>query len=317
MTYFQFISTEDMNKFTELGYTFTSKYTPNKLGNTYHVIVTDKDGNEVVHTQCSYGNGSGHGYAMSGAETQAVAELKAIIEGRVSTKEEYDTDFLSRLLEWGYITEYGYSKQGELLIMFDSWNQVEGRRKWDDEKHNWVQIDKSVYAKLVDLADKNLLKPSVNKTIKEVEFVFSDEYMRCDSCGCICHTTWDGIHYVEGTGEVLCDDCINESDEAIESLIEEAKDDFSKALPVMISEDKIKELGYEAVDDTDFSTRSSQWGEDSWSCHNLDTDTCKRLCCDYDGFAKLTGVYQFEAEFQLYFPSNTVEQAKEELKTIL
>ena len=189
--------------------------------------------------------------------------------------------------------------------------------KWDDEKHEWVQVSKSVYAKLVDLAEKNLLKPSINKTIKEIGYIFSDEWEICTHCGCFCHTTWDGVRYVEGTDELLCDDCINESEEAIEALIEEAKDDFSKALPVMISEDKIKELGYEAVDDTDFSTRSSQWGEDSWSCHNLDTDTCRRLCCDYDGFAKLTGVYQFEAEFQLYFPSNTVEQAREELKTIL
>ena len=312
----QFISTEDMKNFTDLGYTFTSKYTPNNVGSTYHVIVTDKDGNEVVHTQSSYGNGSGHGYAMSFAQSDAVAQLKAVIEGRVPTKEEYDVDFIDKLLYWGYITEYGYSKQGELLIMFDSWSQVEGHKKWDDKKHDWVQIDKSVYARLQELAEKNLLKPSVNRTIKEVEFVFSDEYMRCDHCGCICHTTWDGIHYVEGTGEVLCDDCINESDKAIESLIEEAKDDFSKALPVMISEDRLTELGYEALDKEAFSTRAEQWGEYSYDSHNVHSEVLKRLCSDFNGFPKLTWVGQFDCEYNCFFPSSTIEQAREELKTI-
>lgn len=313
----EFISTEDMNKFTELGYTFTSKYTPCKIGRTYHVIVTDKDGNEVVHTKCSYGNGSGHGYAMSGAVTQAVADLKAIINNEVTDKEEYDTDFLSKLVKWDYINDYGYTTDGELMILFDGWYQVEGNKHFDKKKNEWVVTSKSVYAKLEELAEKDLLKPSINKTIKEVEYAFTDSMRRCTRCGRIIDIEWEGLNYIEEIGEELCDDCINESESAIEALIEEAKDDFSKALPVMISEDKIKELGYEAVDDTDFSTRSSQWGEDSWSCHNLDTDTCKRLCCDYNGFAKLTGVYQFEAEFQLYFPSNTVEQAREELKTIL
>ena len=322
----QFISTEDMNKFTELGYTFTSKYTPCNVGSTYHVIVTDKDGNEVVHTQSSYGNGSGHGYAVSGATAQAIAELEAIINGEVTEKEEYDIDFLYKLANWEYIRDYGYSKQGELLIMFDSWNEVEGRSHYEDEydedgnyKGYHKVIDKpSVYQRLCDLAEKNLLKPSINKTIKEVEFVFSDEYMICDECGCICNRTWDGVRYVEGLGEVLCDDCINESESAIEALIEEAKDDFSKALPVMISEDKLTEMGYEKLDtDTDFSTRYETWHEESWGCHNVDHSVVEKLCMKYNGFPKITGAWQFDSEYNAFFPSNTIDLAREELKTIL
>ena len=158
----QFISTEDMKKFEELGYTFSSKYTPCNVGSTYHVIVTDKDGNEVVHTQCSYGNGSGHGYAVMGATEQAVGELKAIINGEVEEKEEYDLDFLNTLANWDYITDYGYTKEGELLIMFSGWHQVEGPKHFDKKQNEWVLTSKSVYAKLCELADKNLLKPSIN-----------------------------------------------------------------------------------------------------------------------------------------------------------
>ena len=314
----QFISEEDEKNFKELGYTFTSKYTPCNVGSTYHVIVTDKDENEVVHTQSSYGNGSGHGYAMSFAQNDAVAQLKAIIEGKEVVKEEYDKDFLYKLANWEYIRDYGYSKQGELLIMFDSWNEVEGRKEWNDKTEKWEVKTKSVYAKLQELAEKNLLKPSINKTIKEVEFVFSDEYMVCNECGCICHTTWDGVRYVEGLGEVLCDDCINESESAIEALIEEAKDDFSKALPVMISEDKLTEMGYEKLDEeTDFSTRYETWHEESWGCHNVNHSVVEKLCMKYNGFPKITGTWQFDSEYNAFFPSETIDLAREELKTIL
>ena len=318
MTYFQFISTEDMNRFTELGYTFTSKYTPNKLGNTYHVIVTDKKGNEVVHTQSSYANGSGHGYAMSGAETQAVADLKAYIENPNQTKEEYDIEFLEKLVEWGYITDYGYTTDDELVLLFDGWSQVEGTKFYNKKKQEWELVTKSPYAKLVELAEKNLLKPYINKTIKEVGYVFSDQYSKCDQCGRLLDAQWDCIKYVEGVDMCLCDDCINESESAIEALIEEAKDDFSKALPVMISEDKLAEMGYQKLDEeTDFSTRYETWHEKSWSSHNVHHSVIEELCKKYNGFAKLTGVYQFESEYNALFPAETIGQAREELKTIL
>lgn len=314
----EFISTEDLENFKNLGYTFTSKYTPNNLGSTYHVIVTDKEGNEVVHTQSSYANGSGHGYAKSFAQNQAVADLEAYIENPNKAVEEYDMEFLERLVEWGYITDYGYSKGNQLLLLFDSWNQVEGSKVYDKKEQKWVQVTKSPYAKLVELAENNLLKPSINRTIKEAEYVFSDQYSKCDQCGRLLDTQWDCIKYVEGVGMCLCDNCINESESAIEALIEEAKDDFSKALPVMISEDKLAEMGYQKLDEeTDFSTRYETWHEKSWSSHNVHHSVIEELCKKYNGFPKLTGVYQFESEYNALFPAETIGQAREELKTIL
>jgi hypothetical protein len=116
----------------------------------------------------------------------------------------------------------------------------------------------------------------------------------------------------------LCDDCVNESESAIEALIEEAKDDFSKALPVMISEDKLAEMGYQKLDEeTDFSTSYETWHEKSWSSHNVHHSVIEELCKKYNGFAKLTGVYQFESEYNALFPAETIRQAREELKTIL
>lgn len=313
----QFITEDQMKKFTELGYTFTSKYTPCNVGSTYHVIVTDKNGNEVVHTQCSYGNGSGHGYAMSGAQDEAVSKLEAIIKG-VEESEKYDENFLSTLAEWDYITDYGYTKEGELLIMFSGWHQVEGPKHFDKKQNDWVLTSKSVYAKLCELAEKNLLKPSINRTIKEVEYVFDDEWGICMGCGRLIHRTWDGLTWVESEGLELCDDCINESTNALEDLIDQAKDNFSKAIPVMIEEEKIEKLGYEKLDpDKDFSTRMATWGESSWGCHDTHPDILKELCNKYNGFPKLTWTGQFDSEYNLFFPSDTVGLVREELGLVV
>lgn len=309
----QFITEAQMKKFEELGYTFTSKYTPCNVGSTYHVIVTDKNGKEVVHTKCSYGNGSGHGYAMSGAQDEAVCKLEAIIKGEEEA-EKYDEDFLYKLLEWEYITDYGYTKDGELLIMFSGWEQVEGPKHYDSKKKEWVRTSKSVYAKLCELADKNLLKPSINRTIKEVEYVFDDEWGRCMECGRLMHRTWDNLTWVESEGLELCDDCINESTSALEDIIEEAKDNFSKAVPVMIEEEKIEELGYVKLDpETDFSTRMATWGESSWGSHDTNPEVVKNICKKYNGFPKLTWVGQFDAEYNCFFPVGTVNMARVEL----
>ena len=305
----EFITTEQMQKYNDLGYTFTDRYTPNNLGTTYNVVVTDRDGNEVIHTSSSYANASGHGYAMSGAQKQAVAELEAIINGDTEEKEEYDIDFLHRLLEEEYITEYGYTTDGELLILFDSWSQVEG-----EDERTYVEgegmvktgnYNKSVYAKLRELAEKDLLKPSINKTIKEVEFGFTDSYGVCMNCGRIINREWEGLTWVESTCEELCNDCINESEEAIESLIEEAQDDFSKALPVMIDESKIENLGYERVREDSF--------EDSWNNVDVSSKFMEELCRQYNGFAKLTCVGQWGCSYTTFFPVDTVEQARTEL----
>ena len=317
----QFISEEDMNKFNELGYTFSSKYTPNNIGSTYHVIVTDKEGNEVVHTQSSYGNGSGHGYAMSFAQGDAISQLKSIIDGTEEKKEEPDWDFLNTLANWGYIQDYGYDRNGDLTILFDTWEQLEGRevREWNKETERMEEtgeFTQSVFAKLVNLAEKGLLKPSINYTLTHFDSAFTDEYMRCDDCGRILNITWDGIRYVEEVDEVLCDDCINKNENCIEALINEARDDFKKALPVGILEEKLEEMGYEKIDSIDFSTRAEQWGEYSYGSHNIHHAIMEELCQKYNGFPKLTWVGQFDAEYNCLFPSETIEEARAEFKTI-
>ena len=301
-------------KFT--GYTFECT---SKSANTgfYHICtVIDNTGNEVLTTKQHWINRTWESYPFQTVFESAKAELENKLAGTKETKEEYDTDFLYTLANEGYIRDYGYTDNDELIIVFDSWSEVEG-----EDEREYVEgkgmiktgnFKKSVYAKLRELADKDLLKPSINKTIKEVEYVFSDSYMQCDDCGKWICSEYGDIRYYEELDMCLCSECSNSSD-YIENFIESAKGDFRKAISVEVDDDLIENLGYEKLDpNKDFSTRMSQWGESSWGCHNTPIAQVEDLCQTYGGFAKLTYVGQFDAEYQLYFPSETVNEAREE-----
>ena len=293
-------------KFT--GYTFNC-YSESANVGFYHVcVVKDSNGNEVLTSKVHWINRTWESYQYQSVFEQAKSELQNKLDG--VTKEEYDTYFLNTLANEGYIRDFGELENGELVIMFDSWSEVRGEYHWEG---NEIVIDKpSVYQKLVDLAEKNLLKPSINRTIKEVEYVFSDSYARCDDCGRIFSTEYGELTWVDSECMYLCNDCLNSGD-YIETLIEEAKEDFRKAIKVEIDEELIENLGYEKLDDKkDFSTRMSEWGESSWGCYDTPISVVEELCETYGGFAKLTAVGQFDAEYTLYFPSETVNEARAE-----
>ena len=94
-------------------------------------------------------------------------------------------------------------------------------------------------------------------------------------------------------------------------MIEEAKGNFRKALPVEINEEVIEQLGYVKItDEQDFSTRYSQWGEKNYGAFNTPIDVVENVCEMYGGFAKLTGVWQFDCEYTLFFPADTVNYAR-------
>ena len=302
------------------GYTFEVTEEPNSLGNKITCTAYNDKHEAVTSSTSAYANGTGYGYAKMGAVEGCKENLRTLIANNFNmpVQEPYDTDFLNTLANEQYITDYGELSTGELVIMFDGWFQVEG-----EEEREYVEgkgmvktgnFKKSVYAKLRELAEKDLLKPSINRTIKEVEFVFTDQYMRCDRCGKIYNTEWEGIHYIEELGEVLCDDCINEDTDAVEVLIERAKENFKHALPVETDETIIEKLGYVKItDEQDFSTRYSQWGEKNYGAFNTPVDVVERICQEYGGFPKLTGVWQFDCEYTLYFPADTVNYARMEL----
>lgn len=312
------MSTQTFEEFA--GYTFEITEEPNNTGRKITCTAYNDKHEAVTSSSACYGNGSGYGYARMGVIEGARSNLKRLIENNFQEKQEepYDTDFLYRLVDEQYIYDYGELSTGELVIVFDSWSQVEG-----EEEREYVEgkgmvktgnFKKSVYAKLRELAEKNLLKPSINRTIKEVEFVFNDQYERCDRCGKYYNTEWEGIRYIEGVGEVVCDDCINEDTGIIDVLIEEAKESFRSALPVNIDEELIEQLGYVKItDEQDFSTRYSQWGEKNYGAFNTPVEIVEEVCEMYGGFAKLTGVWQFDCEYTLYFPADTVEEARKEL----
>lgn len=226
-------------------------------------------------------------------------------------KPEIDYDFLSKLVEQDIITDYGELENGETVIMFDTWEQVKGKdERTYVEGEGMVKTGnfiKSPYAKLRDLAEKGLLKPSVQLTIVNVEYVFTDQYMKCDDCGRIFDYTWGDLTYVEEEGMMLCDDCIN-SEYRIESLIERAKDDLRQAIKPTVDQSIIEGLGYSLIEGDTFS-----FAHDRYFVNNVSEEWVDEFIHKYNGFVQIYQVEQFDCPFQIWVPSEVLEKAQREV----
>ena len=299
-------------KFT--GYEFRCETTSANTG-FKHVCRVFKDNEEVEEAKSvvNWGNRTWEPYQYASVFEESKARLTDILAG--NTKEEYDTEILDKLANYDYIHDYGYMEDGELVILMDSWSQVDGDSHYEDEhdeEGNYTGFHKvidrpSVYRKLVELAEKNLLKPSYNKTIKEVEYVFTDQYDKCWECGTVHSTEYGDLTYVDEIGMLLCDKCINTSDN-VQVLVDEAVEDFRQALKPTVNQDIIEDLGYTLVTDETFSFEREYWGA-VYMTEEFAEDFCNR----YNGFAQIYAVAQFVVPFQLWVPNDRLEEAREEL----
>ena len=279
-----------------------------------HVCRVFKDNEEITDAKSviNWGNYTwgGYQYVFESSKSQ----LQAILEGY--KKPEIDYDFLNRLANEEYIHDYGEFENGETVIIMDSWEQAEGESHYEDEYdedgnhtgYHKVITEPSVYQKLQDLAEKKLLKPSVQSTIENVEFVFSDEYEKCWECGTVHNTYYGDLTYVEEEGMLLCDKCIN-SPERVRTLIEKAQENFRDALKPTVDESIIRELGYELVTDETFS-----FARDRWCVLNTTEEWVQDFITKYNGFVQIYQVEQFDCPFQIWVNTDMLESAQEELK---
>ena len=277
-----------------------------------HVCRVFKDNREVEEAKAvvNWGNRTWESYQYKSVFEESKSRLQDLLDG--VQKPEIDFDFLNTLADKGYIFDYGDMEDGETVIIFDSWEQFEGEDEREYVKGQGMiktgRFIKSVYAKLVELADKNLLKPSINSTIKNVDYVFSDEYEKCWECGTVHNIQYGDLTYVEETGMLLCDKCINDYDN-VSVLIEKAKEDIREAVKPTIHQCIIEELGYELVTDETFSFDREFWGAE-FITKEYTEDFCKR----YDGFVQIYEVAQFVVPFQIWVQKDRIEEAREELQ---
>ena len=276
-----------------------------------HVCRVFKDNAEIEEAKSvvNWRNRTWEAYQYASVLEEAKSKLSDILAG--NTKKEYDTEILEKLANDGYIHDYGYMEDGELVILMDSWSQVEGEDEREYKEGQGMvktgNFTKSVYAKLVELAEKNLLKPSYNKTIKEVEYVFTDQYDKCWECGTVHSTEYGDLTYVEGIDMLLCDKCINTSDN-VQVLIDRAVEDFRHALKPTVNQDIIEGLGYTLVTDETFSFEREFYG-----ATYMDEMYAEGFCYKYNGFAQIYEVAQFVVPFQLWVPNDRLEEAREEI----
>ena len=275
-----------------------------------HECVAVKDDKEIEDTRVviNWGNRTWEPYQYASVLESCKDRLQSILDGHV--KPEIDHDFLNKLADHCYIFDYGEFENGETVILMDYWEQVEGEDEqvWDEEKRQMVKtgnFKKSVYAKLCELAETGHLKPSVLSTIKNVDYVFTDQYQRCDDCGRIYNYEYGELTYLEGEGTLVCENCMNSSDR-VTSLIEEAKEDFRKALKPTVDQSIIEGLGYTLVTDETFSFEKEFWG-----ATYMTPTYAEDFIHEFNGFIQIYEVAQFVTPFQIWVPNENLKEAQE------
>ena len=295
------------------GYEFRCETTSANVGFKHVCRVYDKDNNEVdkAKSVVNWGNRTWEAYQFASVFEQSKSLLADILEG--VKKPEINTDFLNTLANYEYITDYGLLQDSdEYVILMDSWDQVEGEdeREYIEGKGmtKTGRFIKSVYAKLIDLANEGRLKQDIAYTLLNTDYVFTDEYCRCYNCGRIFNAQYGEL--TEVNYELLCDDCIADSTEAIESLIDEAKGDFRAALKPTVNQDTISSLGYSLVTDETFS-----FDKEFWGATYMSMDYVAEFIEKYNGFVQIYEVAQFVQPFQIWVSDDMLEDAKSELLT--
>ena len=296
------------------GYEFRCESTSANVGFKHVCKVFDKNNNEVDKAKSiiNWGNRTWESYLYESVFEQSKSLLADILSGKNENKPKINTDFLNTLANYMYISDYGLlGDSDEYVILMDSWRQVEG---YDEREYIEGQgmvktgkFIKSVYAKLIDLAKEGRLKADINYTLLNTDYVFTDEYCRCYNCGRIFNTQYGELTVVDY--ELLCDDCIADSEDAIDTLINEAKDDFKKALKPTVNQDSISELGYSLVTSETFSFERDFWGATYMTPEYADDFIHK-----YDGFIQIYEVAQFVCPFQIWVADDCLENAQAEIK---
>ena len=293
------------------GYTFECETTSANVGFKHVCKVYDNSHREVEKAKAvvNWGNRTWEAYQYASVFEQSKGLLADILKG--VEKPEVNTDFLNTLANYEYITDYGLlGDSDEYVILMDSWSQVEGYDEREYKEGEGMvktgKFIKSVYAKLIDLANEGRLKQDITYTLLNTDYVFTDEYCRCYNCGRIFNLNYGEL--TEVNYELLCDDCIADSDDAIETLIDRAKEDFRAALKPTVNQDTISSLGYSLVTDETFSFEREFWG-----ATYMTTEYVAEFIEKYNGFVQIYEVAQFVQPFQIWVSDDMLEQAQAEI----
>ena len=297
------------------GYEFRCESTSANVGFKHVCRVFDKENNEIERAKSvvNWGNRTWEPYQYASVYEQSKGLLADVLEG--VKKPEINADFLYTLANYGYINDYGLLQDSdEYVILMDSWDQVEGsdEREYNKDTNRMEKtgkFNKSVYAKLIDLANEGRLKQDITYTLLNTDYVFTDEYCRCYNCGRIFNLQYGEL--TEVNYELLCDDCIADSEDAVIELIDRAKNDFRAALKPTVNQDTISSLGYSLVTDDTFSFEKEFWG-----ATYIDMDLVEEFIEKYNGFVQIYEVAQFVTPFQLWVADDMLDEARKELKEL-
>lgn len=152
------------------GFEFRCETTSANVGFKHVCKVYDKNNNEIdkAKSVVNWGNRTWEAYQYASVFEQSKSLLADILEG--IKKPEINTDFLNTLANYEYINDYGLLQDSdEYVILMDSWSQVEGSDEREYKEGEGMiktgRFIKSVYAKLIDLANEGRLKQDITYTL--------------------------------------------------------------------------------------------------------------------------------------------------------
>lgn len=237
----------------------------------YHVCTaTDDNGNELATARVQYYNRTWESYTYQSVIQSCLRILKDI-EYRKENGVSIDEEFLDRLRDDDYITDYGYDMDGDLTVLFDTWEQRE--KVWD---------------KLEALAEQNKLSTDINYTVQKAYVVFTDEYTLCSECGQV--VKYENCEFSDYSG-YLCPDCAGEDTDLLQEKISEAQEDFRKAITSVYDKDTVESLGYTGFD----GFRVYEYED------YTDVNFAQEIMSRYEGtFAYIDGSYQFCSDFSIF-----------------
>lgn len=283
------------------GYTFSCETKNAPVGFKHVCLVWDNNKNEeVLTTSITYGNRTWESFMYQSVLDKAADELTKKLTPK-GENEYIDTNFLDILCYHEYMSEYGIygDTDDEYFLILN------------DER------EEEIYLKLVELAKQGRLKPQLNYTMLNVDYGFTDSYVKCEECGKIYNNDYGEIEFIDELGQFFCINCATSNEEVVRIKIENAQEDFRNAVPVMYDDTDMETFGFTKINESSLSCAVSQWGERSPFAVNITIEEAMSLCERYNGFAKLDNVQQFDTLFSIYVPDEEAEEATKELKAIV
>lgn len=300
-----------MEKFTDEkfeGITFECTTEPATIGFA-HVCRAIKDGEEIASNRIVWGNRTWEHYRYEEVLNGCKAKLEAKDEAKSFSSNVYG--FYNDLAnDNNIINDFGTTIDDEDILIFDSWTQVYTLETLlgiePNEKITLSEHDVNTFEKY--LKENNCTVEEARQLYEEVGVQFTDEWNYCSGCGRYAYST--DTHVVNY--ETICSKCVQDpSKDYAYTMIEEAQEDYSKAITPIVDKDFLEKQGYTIICDKGCNEHRMFGAYAFENNGDYEVNLTKKVFDLIDkSFVALTGVGQFQTYFNFLVPDEYADIAQ-------